>query len=118
MPVAEFDSGGGGSFGTIQDDGRFVQAWLNDGAGVLAPAAAQMALRSHLGAIPLPELMKSMEPGLSNDVPDLPVPQGWGLGFHLTLADLPGMRSRGTADWPACSVPNIGSTAARASAAC
>jgi len=38
-------------------------------------------------------------PELSNDVPGLPVPQGWGLGFHLTLADLPGMRSNGTGDW-------------------
>src|SRR4051812_19697285 len=43
--------------------------------------------------------MKSAMPELSNDVPSLPVPQGWGLGFHLTLADLPGMRSAGTADW-------------------
>ena len=32
-------------------------------------------------------------------MPALPVPQGWGLGFHLTLADLPGMRSSGSADW-------------------
>ena len=27
------------------------------------------------------------------------IPQSWGLGFHLTLADLPGMRSAGTGDW-------------------
>ncbi|MDN5874489.1 MAG: serine hydrolase, partial [Sinobacteraceae bacterium] len=36
---------------------------------------------------------------LSNDVPSLPVRQSWGLGFHLTLEDVPGMRSAGTADW-------------------
>ncbi len=29
----------------------------------------------------------------------LRVPQRWGLGFHLTLFDLPGMRSLGTAEW-------------------
>lgn len=29
----------------------------------------------------------------------LPVPQSWGLGFHLTQANLPGARSAGTADW-------------------
>jgi CubicO group peptidase (beta-lactamase class C family) len=58
-----------------------------------------MALQNHIGQIQLPALMKSAVPELSNDVPSMPVPQGWGLGFHLTLVDLPGMRSRGTADW-------------------
>ncbi len=99
-PTSEWDAAGHGSYGTIQDYGRFVQAWLNDGAGVLAkPDTAQMAMQNHIGAIQLPELMKSAVPELSNDVPSLPVPQGWGLGFHLTLADLPGMRSNGTGDW-------------------
>ncbi len=97
--TSEWDAAGHGSYGTIQDYGRFVQAWLNDGAGVLAPATAQMALRNHIAGVKMPELMKSAMPDLSNDVPALPVPQGWGLGFHLTLADLPGMRSHGTADW-------------------
>ncbi len=95
----EWDAAGHGSYGSIQDYGRFVQAWLNDGAGILQPATVQMALQNHIGGIQLPELMKSAVPELSNDVPSLPVPQGWGLGFHLTLADLPGMRSQGTADW-------------------
>jgi len=27
------------------------------------------------------------------------VRQTWGLGFHLTLEDLPGMRRAGTGDW-------------------
>jgi len=74
-------------------------AWLNDGAGVLKPATAQMALQNHLGGIRLPQGMKSTMPEWSNDVPARPVPRGWGLGFQLTLADLPGMRSQGTADW-------------------
>ena len=100
LPLSsEWDAAGHGSYGTIQDYGRFVTAWLNDGAGVLKPATAQMALHNHIGNIPLPEMMKSAVPDLSNDVPGLPVPQNWGLGFHLTQADLPGMRSRGTADW-------------------
>jgi methyl acetate hydrolase len=97
--TSEWDAAGHGSYGTIQDYGRFVQAWLNDGAGVLKPATAQMALQNHIGAIKLPELIKSAMPELSNDVPSMPVPQNWGLGFHLTQADLPGMRSRGTGDW-------------------
>lgn len=97
--TSEWDAAGHGSYGTIQDYGRFVQAWLNDGAGVLKPETAQMALRNHIGTIQLPALMKSAVPDLSNDVPGLPFPQGWGLGFHLMLADVPGMRSHGTADW-------------------
>jgi CubicO group peptidase (beta-lactamase class C family) len=97
--TSEWDAGGHGSYGTIQDYGRFVQAWLDEGAGVLEPATVQMALQDHLGSITLPAFLKSMVPELTNDVPALPVPQSWGLGFHLTLADLPGMRSNGTADW-------------------
>ena len=99
LAPAEWDAGGHGSYGTVQDYANFVLAWLNDGAGVLQPATARMALQNHIGAIQLPAVMKSMEPALSNDVPSLPVAQGWGLGFHLTLTDLPGMRSRGSADW-------------------
>ena len=95
----EWDSAGSGSYGTIQDYGHFVQAWLNDGAGVLKPATVQLALQNHLGAIKLPEGTKSMNPEWLNDVPARPVPRGWGLGFQLTLVDLPGMRSKGTADW-------------------
>ncbi|MDM0082808.1 serine hydrolase domain-containing protein [Variovorax sp. J31P179] len=96
---SEWEAAGHGSYGTVQDYGRFVQAWLNDGAGILKPATVELALQNHIGRIQLPALMKSTVPELSNDVPGLPVPQGWGLGFHLTLADLPGMRSNGTGDW-------------------
>lgn len=98
-PISEWDAAGHGSYGTVEDYGRFVQAWLNDGAGILKPATVQMALQNHLGDIQLPTFLKSTTPEMSNDVPSLPVPQSWGLGFHLTLADLPGMRSKGTGDW-------------------
>ena len=98
-PTSEWEAGGHGSYGTIQDYGRFMQAWLDDGGGILDRATVEMALRNHLGEIQLPALLKSTVPELSNDVPALPVPQSWGLGFHLTLADLPGMRSAGTGDW-------------------
>ncbi|WP_233807663.1 serine hydrolase domain-containing protein [Paraburkholderia sp. HP33-1] len=98
-PTSEWDAAGHGSYGTVQDYGRFLQAWLNDGAGILESATVQMALQNHLGDIRLPDLLKSTVPELSNDVPAPPAPQGWGLGFHLTLADVPGMRSSGTGDW-------------------
>jgi methyl acetate hydrolase len=97
--TSEWDAAGHGSYGTVQDYGRFVQAWLNDGAGILKPETVEMALQDHLGQIRLPALIKSFVPTVSNDVPALPVPQTWGLGFHLVLADLPGMRSSGTGDW-------------------
>ncbi len=98
-PTPEWEAAGHGSYGTIEDYGRFVQAWLNDGQGILKPTTVQMALQDHLGGIKLPEMLKSQMPILSNDVPALPVRQSWGLGFHLTLENLPGMRSAGTADW-------------------
>jgi len=98
-PAPEWDSAGHGSYGTVQDYGRFVAAWLNDGSGILKAATVQMAMQNQLGRIKLPEMIKSRVPELSNDVPSLQVPQTWGLGFHLMLADLPGMRSSGTGDW-------------------
>ena len=97
--TSEWDAAGHGSYGTVQDYGRFLQAWLADGAGILQPATVAMALQDQLGALRLPELQKSRIPELSNDVPGLPFPEGFGLGFHLTLTDLPGMRSHGSADW-------------------
>lgn len=38
-------------------------------------------------------------PELTNDIPSLPFAQGWGLGFHLFLEDIPGMRRAGSGDW-------------------
>jgi methyl acetate hydrolase len=32
-------------------------------------------------------------------VPSLPFRQGWGLGLHLLLEDVPGMRKAGSGDW-------------------
>jgi CubicO group peptidase (beta-lactamase class C family) len=98
---AEFDweAGGHGSYGSAHDYARFIQAWLNDGADILSRETVELALSDHIEGIPMPEIMRSAMPELSNDVPSLPVPQGWGLGFHLMKVDLPGMRSAGTGDW-------------------
>jgi CubicO group peptidase (beta-lactamase class C family) len=99
-PESEWDAGGHGSYGTIGCYGRFISTWLDDGGELLSRETVELALSDQLEGIQLPELlMKSAIPELSNDVPSLPVPQSWGLGFHLTLADLPGMRSAGTGDW-------------------
>jgi CubicO group peptidase (beta-lactamase class C family) len=99
----EWAAAGHGSYGTIGDYGRFIRAMLRggelDGARVLDESTVELAFTDHLNGVPLPDGMKSAEPSLSNDVPALPVPQGWGLGFHLMGVDIPGLRSAGTGDW-------------------
>ncbi len=99
----EWDSGGHGSYGTIADYGRFVRAWVNggelDGRRILKEETVELALRDHLDGAPLPQKLASTVPELANPVELLPVPQGWGLGFHVYLIDLPGMRSAGSGDW-------------------
>lgn len=100
---SEWDAAGHGSYGTVADYGRFVRAWLNggelDGTRMLKEETVELALRDHLDGAPLPKKMAPTIPELTNPVELLDVPQGWGLGFHLYLIDLPGMRSAGTADW-------------------
>ena len=99
----EWHAAGHGSYGTVADYGRFVRAWLNggelDGARILKEETVDLALRDHLDGAPLPKTMDPTVPELANPVELLDVPQGWGLGFHLYLVDLPGMRSAGSADW-------------------
>jgi CubicO group peptidase (beta-lactamase class C family) len=104
LPVdPEWASAGHGSYGTIGDYGRFIRAMLRDGelddARVLNADTVELAFTDQLRGVPLPELMKSADPMLTNDVPALPVPQGWGLGFQLLLADIPGRRTSGTGYW-------------------
>lgn len=99
----EWDSGGQGSYGTAYDYARFIRAWVNDGEldgrRVLRADTVETAFEDHIEGIPLPAVRRSFVPELSNDVPALPVPQGWGLGFQLVKVDIPGMRSAGSGDW-------------------
>jgi methyl acetate hydrolase len=99
----EMWSGGGGGFGTARDYARFMRALLGggelDGERILRPETVELAFTDHLGAIELPKVIHSAFPELCNDIVSMPVAQGWGLGFHLVLEDLPGMRSAGTGDW-------------------
>ncbi len=103
FPEPEFWSGGAGAFATGPDYLRFVRALLRggelDGERILRSETVGLALGDHLDGAPLPEVMRSAMPELSNDVPSLPFAQGWGLGFHLFLEDLPAMRRAGSGDW-------------------
>jgi methyl acetate hydrolase len=82
---------------------RLLRALLRggelDGAQILRPETVALMFTDHLGGIPLPEVMTSAIPELTNDVPSLPFQQGWGLGLHLLLEDVPGMRKAGSGDW-------------------
>lgn len=99
----EICSGGGGGYSTAPDYIRFLRAILRggelDGARVLSPESVDLMLTASLGDLTLPEVIRSADPLLCNDIPAPPVPESWGLGFHLLLADLPGMRRSGTGDW-------------------
>jgi CubicO group peptidase (beta-lactamase class C family) len=102
-PEPEWAAAGHGSYGTIDDYGRFMRALLAggelDGNRVLEPGTVDLMFTDQIEGIPIPEVIKSADTTLTNDVPSLPVPQGWGIGLHLVKADLPGMRSSGTGDW-------------------
>jgi CubicO group peptidase (beta-lactamase class C family) len=108
MPAAEWEdpemcSGGGGGRGTARDYLRFMRALLRggelDGERILRSETVDLAFSDHMGAIELPTVIRSAFPELANDIISMPVAQGWGLGFHLVLEDVPGMRRAGTGDW-------------------
>jgi methyl acetate hydrolase len=99
----ELAFGGEGAYATASDYVRFLQALLRggelDGARILEPETVALMFTDHLEGLPLPEVMPSAAPELTNDVPSLPFRQGFGLGLHLLLEDVPGMRRAGSGDW-------------------
>jgi methyl acetate hydrolase len=99
----DYWSGGHGVFATAPDYLRFMRMLLRggelDGARVLRAETIDLAFTDHLHGVPLPDLVRSAVPELTNDVPALPFAQGFGLGIHLFLEDIPGMRRAGSGDW-------------------
>jgi methyl acetate hydrolase len=99
----ELAFGGEGAYGTAGDYMRFLRALLRggelDGEQILEPDTVSLMFTDHLDGAPLPEVMRSSIPELTNDVPSLPFRQGWGLGLHLLLEDVPDMRKAGSGDW-------------------
>jgi CubicO group peptidase (beta-lactamase class C family) len=99
----ELAFGGEGAYATAGDYMRFLRAILRggelDGTRILGPETVDLMFTDHLDGAALPEIMRSSLPALCNDVPALPFRQGWGLGLHLVLEDVPGMRRAGTGDW-------------------
>jgi CubicO group peptidase (beta-lactamase class C family) len=99
----EFHSGGGGLYATASDYLRFLRALLRggelDGARILGAELVEEMFSDQLGGIALPEVIKSSDPTLTNDVQSLPIKQGWGCGLSLFLEDIPGMRRAGSGSW-------------------
>jgi methyl acetate hydrolase len=99
----ELAFGGEGAYSTAGDYIRFLRALLRggelDGVQILQPETAALMFADHLDGAPLPEVMRSAVPELTNDVPSLPFRQGFGLGLHLLLEDFPDMRRAGSGDW-------------------
>ena len=103
LPEPEFHSGGGGARVTAPDYMRFIRALLReggvDGERILAPETVELMFSEQLNGAVMPDGMTAAVPMLSNDVPSMPVPEGWGLGLRLALEGLPAMRPAGTGDW-------------------
>jgi methyl acetate hydrolase len=99
----EFMAGGSGAYGTARDHGRFLRALLRggelDGQRILEPETVDLMFTDHLDGIVQPDVLRSAVPQLVNDVPSLPIRQGWGLGLHVRHETVPGMRLAGSGDW-------------------
>src|SRR5438874_4717779 len=96
--------GGGGLASTANDYGRFVRMLLNggelDGARVLKTETVTLMGQNHIGAVSVPALKtalpRSADFSFIADGRDK-----WGLGFLITVDQVPGKRSPGSLSWGA-----------------
>jgi methyl acetate hydrolase len=94
--------GGGGLASTASDYGRFVRMLLNggelDGARVLKAEAVALMGQNHIGAVSVSALKtalpRSADFSFIADGRDK-----WGLGFLITVDQVPGKRSPGSLSW-------------------
>jgi methyl acetate hydrolase len=94
--------GGGGLASTAEDYGRFMRMFLNEGAldgvRILKPETVKLMSQNHIGAVTVPALKtalpRSADFSFIADGRDK-----WGLGFLITVDQLPGMRSPGSLSW-------------------
>lgn len=99
----EVDMGGHGLYGTVGDYMRFIRMWLNDGEGehgrVLKQDTVQMAVRNHLGDLPV-TMLPGVIPTLSNDAEFFPgVSKSWSLAFMINNEQAPTGRPAGAQGW-------------------
>ncbi len=94
--------GGGGLASTASDYGRFVRMLLNggelDGARVIKAETVALMGQNHIGAVSIPALKtalpRSADFSFIADGRDK-----WGLGFLITVDQVPGKRSPGSLSW-------------------
>jgi CubicO group peptidase (beta-lactamase class C family) len=97
MPI-----GGGGLTSTVDDYGRFVRMLLNggelDGVRVLKSETVALMGKNAIGSVSVPALKTAMPRSADftfiNDGRDK-----WGLGFLITVDQVPGKRSPGSLSW-------------------
>jgi methyl acetate hydrolase len=99
----EFQQGGGGLYGSMQDYLRFTQMILHggkfNGRQVLKPDTVRMMSRNQMGDIDCVELKTAM-PEYSNDADFFPgMKQKWGLSFLINTKQTPEGRSPGSLSW-------------------
>lgn len=94
--------GGGGLASTASDYGRFVRMLLNggalDGARILKPETVALMGQNHIGAVSVPAL-KSALPRSADFTFIADGRDKWGLGFLITVDQVPGKRSPGSLSW-------------------
>ena len=101
--TSEFESGGGGLFGTMSDYGKFIRMILNDGelngVRVLKPETVATMCENHIGDLRVMGL-KSVNPMFSNDVELFPgLDKSWGLTFQINETAVDTGRPAGTLMW-------------------
>jgi methyl acetate hydrolase len=99
----EFEMGGGGLYGTIQDYAKFVRMILSrgraDGQQVLKPETVQMMSTNQMGACRVGMIRTAMPP-LSNDAEFFPgMPKTWGFSFMINTERAPTGRNPGSLAW-------------------
>lgn len=99
----EVDFGGHGLYGTVGEYMKFIRMWLNDGAGsngrVLKPETVEMAVRNHLGDLPV-TMLPGVIPALSNDAEFFPgQSKSWSLPFMINNEKAPTGRPAGAQGW-------------------
>ena len=99
----EFEMGGGGLYGTMQDYAKFVRMMLNqgraDGQQVLEPETVAQMSTNQMGDCRVC-MLKSALPPLSNDAEFFPgMPKTWGLSFMINTERAPTGRSPGSLAW-------------------
>ena len=94
--------GGGGLASTAEDYGRFMRMLLNggqlDGARVLKAETVALMGQNQIGAVSVPALKSALPRSADFTFID-DNKDKWGLGFLITVNQVPGKRSPGSLSW-------------------